>query len=134
MDIVKMTRELGKAIQQDERYIALVTTGAATEKNPELHADMIVFSQLRAELNAALSEPEKNKDKLSELDGQLQKVYNRIIAAPEMVAYHAAKREMEDLISFLTQIITGSANGEDPDLIEPQAACDGSCSSCSGCN
>ena len=134
MDILQMTRELGKAIQKDDRYIALMATSAATEKNPELHADMITFSQLRAELNSALSNPEKNKEKLTELDSQLQKVYNRIISTPEMIAYHAAKREMEDLVAYLTQIITGSANGEDPDTIEPQTGCSGSCASCAGCN
>ena len=41
---------------------------------------------------------------------------------------------MEKMINFIQAIITGSANGEDPDTIEEPSSCSGSCSSCSGCH
>ncbi|HAN44494.1 MAG TPA: YlbF family regulator, partial [Ruminococcaceae bacterium] len=34
----------------------------------------------------------------------------------------------------VNQIIVGSVNGQDPDSIEEQSSCGGSCSSCSGCH
>ena len=33
---------------------------------------------------------------------------------PGMVEYNAAKTELDSLVQFLSQIIVGSANGQDP--------------------
>ena len=51
MDIIEMARELGHAIQKDERYIKMLAASAATEKSPELSTKMSRFSELRNELN-----------------------------------------------------------------------------------
>ena len=40
----------------------------------------------------------------------------------------------DDTVDFVMQILRGSINGEDPDLIEKKSGCSGSCSSCSGCS
>jgi hypothetical protein len=34
-----------------------------------------------------------------------------------LVEFNEAKKEMDDVVSFACQIITGSANGDDPDSI-----------------
>ena len=36
MDVIKLTRELGAAIQQDERYLAFAKAREDNEKDPEL--------------------------------------------------------------------------------------------------
>ncbi len=51
-----------------------------------------------------------------------------------MVEYNAAKMELDEAVSFLNQIIMGSVNGENPELIEKQVGCGGNCASCGGCH
>ena len=54
MDIIEMARELGHAIQKDERYIKMLAASAATEKSPELSTKMSRFSELRNELKMCI--------------------------------------------------------------------------------
>ena len=53
---------------------------------------------------------------------------------PNMIAYNTTKQEVDRMMNFVTQILTGSVNGEDPDSIEEQTGCSGSCEGCSGCH
>ena len=136
MDIIKMARELGKAIQQSELYKNMETANELTEKAEELQAKLQQFSDLRVKLNQEImkTESEKSNDVIGELDNQLRKLYDEITNSPEMIAYNAAKSALESELSFINQIITGAANGEDPDKIEKQVSCSGSCSTCGGCH
>ena len=65
---------------------------------------------------------------------KVENIYDEIGNSPEMRAYNAAKAALESELNFVNQIITGSANGEDPDLIEQRMSCNGSCASCGGCH
>ena len=99
------------------------------------------FSELRNELNREIvkDEKERDQDQINKLDEELRTLYEAITTAPEMVAYNQAKAELESALNFISQIVSGSANGQDPDLIEQQvsavvpalpaaAATDGGCS------
>lgn len=136
MDIIAMARELGKAIQQDELYKKMNEASAATEKSEELQRKINEFSDLRLQLNKEVmkSEDEKSEDLIAELDSKLRTLYQSVTDDPAMMAYNAAKAELESTLNFISQIITGSANGQDPDMIEQQVSCSGSCSSCGGCH
>ena len=50
-----------------------------------------------------------------------------------MIAFNEAKQEIDNLMNFVNQILVMSVNGEDPDTIEQQSGCTGSCSTCPGC-
>lgn len=136
MDIIQMARELGKAIQQDELYLKMNEASAATEKSTELQSKISAFSELRLQLNKEVmkSEEEKNEDLITELDSKLRALYQEVTEDPTMMAYNSAKAQLESTLNFISQIITGSANGQDPDMIEQQASCSGSCGSCGGCH
>ena len=43
MDIIEMTRELGKALQQDDRYIAYSLAKQVNDDDTELQADIKKF-------------------------------------------------------------------------------------------
>ena len=53
------------------------------------------------------------------------------------IAYEEKKQTMDDLMSYIVNLLTLCVNGEDPDTAEPRAndggGCTGSCSSCGGC-
>ena len=134
MDIITMARELGKAIQQSQLYKDMETANEATEKSAELQKKLDEFSELRTKLNKEVmkTESEKSNDLIGELDSKLRKLYDEITNSPEMIAYNGAKAALQSELSFINQIITGAANGEDPDLIDRQFSCNGSCASCGG--
>jgi cell fate (sporulation/competence/biofilm development) regulator YlbF (YheA/YmcA/DUF963 family) len=115
MDIIKMTRELGKAIQQDERYAAYMAAKQANDNDEEL-------------------QKLKSEERLKTLDEELKSIYAQIMGNDGMIAFNTAQNELEQLISDVNQIITMCANGEDPDTCEIQHGCSGSCSTCGGCH
>ena len=104
MDIIEMTRELGRALQNDDRYIAYNLAKQVNDEDKELNDDVERFSELRNELN-------KN-----------------------MIVFQGAQKALEDLVTSMNQIITMCANGEDPDTCQPSTGCTGSCSTCGGCH
>ncbi|MCQ2469852.1 MAG: YlbF family regulator [Ruminococcus sp.] len=135
MDVIKLTRELGKAIQQDDRYIAYNLAKKVNDEDAVLQADIERFSEIRKEINEAMCNEDLNKDNLVELDTEMKTVYQKIMSNPNMIVFQGAQTALEDLVNNINQIISMCANGEDPDTCEPQKAggCTGSCSTCGGC-
>ena len=134
MDVIAMARELGKALQQEDAYIAYNLTKQNADRDPQLQDGIGAFNLKKMELQKAISDPNRDQEKLSKLDGELKEIYEKVMNNPNMIAYNATKGEMEKLVNYIQAIITGSANGEDPDTIQEPSACSGSCSSCSGCH
>ncbi len=133
MDVIELTRELGKAIQQDDRYIAYNLAKQVNDNDSELQADIERFSQLRSDLSKAMSEENKDGDKLQKIDEELKAVYQKIMSNKNMLVFNAAQQALEGLINNVNQIISLCANGEDPDTCQPSTGCTGSCSTCGGC-
>jgi cell fate (sporulation/competence/biofilm development) regulator YlbF (YheA/YmcA/DUF963 family) len=134
-DVITMARDLGKALQKDERYLEMMACNAAVERNAQLQQQIAEFAGLRAQIDRELGRPEGERADVVPLNERLRKIFEEIMASPQMGAYNRAKSEMELLLSFINQIIAGSADGEDPDLIEqPGGGCGGSCFSCKGCH
>lgn len=134
MDIIKMTRELGKAIQQDERYKAYMAAKEANDKDEELQKLIGDFNLKRMNINQEMSNPEKSEERLKKLDEELKAIYAQIMGNDGMIAFNTAQNELEQLIGDINQIVTMCANGEDPDTCEVQHGCSGSCSTCGGCH
>lgn len=134
MDIIKMTRELGKLIQQDERYIAYNKAKDANDEDKELQQLIGEFNMKRIELNTEMSKDEKDSEKLKELDEQIKALYAKVMENKNMSAFNDAKTAMDNMLSEINTIITMCANGEDPETCSAQHSCGGSCSSCGGCH
>lgn len=134
MDIIEMTRELGKAIQQDERYVAYTLAKIANDNDAELQTLINDFDKKRTSLNEELSKEDKNTDMIKALDEDIKDVYSRIMSNQNMMIFNGAKNALEQLISDVNQIVTMCANGEDPDTCQVSHGCSGSCSTCGGCH
>lgn len=132
--IIKMTRELGKAIQQDDRYTAYVLAKQANDNDTELQGLIESFNQKRTELNMAMSAENKDAELLKKLDGEIKETYGKIMSNKNMVIFSGAQSALENLINEVNQIISMCANGEDPDTCEVSHGCSGSCSTCGGCH
>ena len=108
MDVIEMARELGKAIQQDERYKRIDAAKKANDEDIQLQELIVKF--------------------------KLKELYAEVMANPNMVEFNAAKGEVDVMMNFISEILYGSVNGENPDTIEMQTGCGGNCASCGGCH
>ena len=132
MDIIKMARELGKAIQEDDRYLAL---RLATQSNEDQALqDMIgEFNLKRVSLNQEVQKADKDQEKLNQLDREIKELYQKIMSYPKMVVYNGAKKEVDSMMNYINRILVMSVNGEDS-VEMSDVSCTGSCSTCGGCN
>ncbi len=135
MDIIEMTRELGKAIQADDRYIAYTLAKQANDDDEQLQNLINAFNLKRMQLQMEVGKPDKDNDKIQELNDVIKSSYKTIMDNPKMKVYQAAKEGLDELLNQVNTIISMSANGMDPDKINLEAAsCTGNCSSCGGCH
>ncbi len=134
MDVIALTRELGKAIQADERYAKYLAAKNANDKDEELQKMIGDFNLGRMQLNQEMSKSEKDNDKINELNTKVRTLYGQIMTNKSMSAYNDAKVEMDRMLDQINTIITLSANGEDPATCEAEHHCSGSCSTCGGCH
>ncbi|MEF9984303.1 MAG: YlbF family regulator [Oscillospiraceae bacterium] len=134
MDAITTARELGKAIQNDERYLIFRDAEKANDNDVDLQEKIEKFNDLRAEINGEISKTERDEEKIKNLDAEFKALYSAIVDRPNMLVYNDAKSNLDKLLTFINQIIAGSVNGENPDEIEEQTGCSGSCSGCQGCH
>ena len=134
MDVIVKARELGKAIQQDERFIRYAKARLANDDDKELQDAIGEFNLVRMELDREVNSDEKNDDKVKELNEKLRKVYSSVMSSPAMVEYNTAKAALDTLVNEINVIISKSIDGEDPDTCDTSSGCTGSCDSCGGCH
>ncbi len=135
MDIIELTRELGKAIQADDRYIAYTLAKQANDDDEQLQNLINAFNLKRMQLQMEVGKADKDDDKIAELDEVIKTSYKSIMDNPKMKIYQAAKEGLDELLNQINTIISMSANGMDPDKINLElASCSGNCSSCGGCH
>ena len=135
MDIIKSARKLGKLLQQDERYIAYQNAKNKNDSDEDLQRLIGDFNLKRLDLNNEMSKQERDSDRLKELDGEIKELYGKIMSNENMNAFNEAKNAMDEMLSQVNNIITMSANGEDPETCPASpVGCGGNCSGCSGCH
>ncbi len=133
MDIIEMARALGKAIQEDERYIRYQLAVQESEANEELQGLIGEFNLKRAALSHILNDDSADKSELSLLDTQVRALYSQIMELPAMKKFNEEKSEFDELVNAVNTIILRSAEGEDPATVDPHS-CTGDCSCCGGCH
>ena len=89
MDIMEMTRELGKALQADDRYIAYNLAKQVNDNDAELQQQINDFDRMRNELNAELCKENKDTDKIKELDEGIKDNYKKIMSNKNRLAHKA---------------------------------------------
>ncbi|MBR5539834.1 MAG: YlbF family regulator [Clostridia bacterium] len=133
--ILEMAKEIGHALQQDERFIKLQMAQAAADNDAALQELIGEFNLKRMAINAeaAKSEAEQDAEKTKQLNVELREVYARVMANESMAAYNAAKTELDKIINGVGAIINMAAQGLNPDDYD-EHQCGGNCASCGGCH
>ena len=134
MDIIQMARDLGAAIQQSDEYTAYNLAKTAADGDDKLQEMIGEFNLKKLTLSQEVQKTDKDQEKLSALNGEVRSLYAQIMAYPAMAAYNTTTGELDRVVNFVQQIIVYSANGEDPQTIQEEAACGGDCSGCAGCH
>lgn len=135
MTVNELTRELGKAIQADERYLRLKSAKEANDSDAALNE---LIGKLNLIQMSYQHEAENGADetKMNEYDKEFREVYGEVMLNENMKNYEAARQDVDDMMNYLMQILSLCVNGEDPDTCEPkpqEGGCTGSCATCGGC-
>lgn len=135
MDIIQMAKDLGKAIQQDDRYLTLRLATQSNDEDQKLQDMIGAFNLKRVSLNQEVQKSDKDQEKMDQLDKEIKELYQQIMSSPKMIVYNGAKKEVDALMNYINRILVMSVNGEDPDSVEmSDTSCSGSCSTCGGCH
>ncbi len=134
MDIVALTRELGKAIQQDERYLSFVAAREANEKDDELNELVGKMQLVHMSYQHEASKEDANEQKLSAYEEEFMSLREKIMANANMAAYEKARGEIDEMMNYIVGLLTECIKGEDPETCEPphEHECGGDCSACGG--
>ncbi len=139
MNVIEITRQLGKALQEDERYIAFVTAKEQSDNDQVLQDLIGEFNLKRMNLNSEMSKSaeEKNEETVAALNQELREVYAKIMSNESMQAYNTTKDNIDKVLESINYIITMAANGEDPMTCpeeKPHSCSESGCAGCSGCH
>ena len=108
MDILQMARELAKAIQADDRYVALALATAAGDNDKDLQEQIGKFNLIRLNLNNEMMKGEEaDKEKMQSLNKELGEVYELVMSNPHMKVVAGAQKELDNLIKQVNTILTG---------------------------
>ena len=134
-DFITEFKKLCVQLQKEDVIVYLNQSKNMMEKDQELQEMINEFNLKKYQLNAEMVKPDGDNDKMNQLDLELNKLYEDIMANEFMVAFSEASDEVDRLTKHIQAIITATVNGGDPMTVElPAGGCSGSCSSCSGCH
>ncbi len=137
MNVIELARQLGKAIQEDERYIAYAEASRKNDEDETLQALIGEFNLIRQNLLMEQSKPEEGQDaeKIAELNTKMHAAYNAVMTNENMAEYTMAKAGMDKMMNQVNTILTASIQGDDPMTCPAEVAhtCSGSCGTCGGC-
>lgn len=133
MDLIKLARDLGHAIQEDEIYKKFKETEQACDSDLELQRLMSDFNLKRIALNNEAGKEDSSEEKMIELNQAVRTAYADIMKNENMAKHMDAKMEYDGTIQRILAIITNSSHGDDPDTTD-LSACSHDCSSCGGCH
>lgn len=135
VEIIELAREIGRKIQEDEKFVEMQVAKQKTDNDHELQNAINEFNLKKLSINNEASKENVDQEKLRELNEQLRSTYNFIVSNENMAIANEKKDQLDELVRRVTAIILQSANGEDPNTTDYQESeCSGSCSSCSGCH
>ena len=91
MDVIATARELGKAIQQDERFIRMMAVQQTNDDDEQLQKLIGDFNLKRVDLNSEVSKAERDQEKVARLNEETRDLYNKIMSNQSMAAFKDRK-------------------------------------------
>jgi len=134
-DIKQITRELGAALQLSPEYVRFVAAQEANDADEALGAQLRELELVRMQYRHEAAKKDAADAGLMEAyNSQFEALYDLIMGNEGMQEHQAAAEGLNALLQWMTGILQGCAQGQDPSAFEPeQSGCGGKCNSCSGC-
>ena len=135
LDVIALTRELGKKIQQEDVFVKYQLAKQNADNDQELQKIINEFSDKRTQLSEENEKPdnEKSTERIQEISREMRRCYGEIMSNSSMISYNDAKDNYDILMNRISAIIQKSFEGEDPETADYSPACTGSCATCGGC-
>lgn len=134
MEIIEAARQLGKAIQSDERYIKYNECRKKNDEDEALQSLIGEINLVRMQIETENAKDDKDEEKIKELSKKWRQIYSEIMVNENMQAYNRAKNDVDTVLQRMNSILDQCVEGEDPDTCEPASGCTGNCGSCGGCH
>ncbi len=132
--LVEMAKDLGYAIQQDDRFVKAQMAQAAADEDEALQGLIGEFNLKRMAIGTEMTKEERDEEKLAALDADLREIYEKIMSNPNMIAYNAVKVDLDAVLKQINTVIMMAAQGQDPETALEESSCSGDCSGCAGCH
>ena len=117
---------LGQQILSSDEYVAFKQAEATHQADAQLSALVNEFDVCRNQLIMARSEEGTDESKVSDIQDQMEKLYNKIMENENMKQYNEAAGKFEALMKHVFDSINTAVFG-------PQE-CTHNCATCSGCH
>lgn len=127
-NVFELAAQLGRALKEDKRVIALEEARVAYESDEHVMKLMMEYEvQQRAMQNEAMKE-ERNDELLGMIQSRIDALYDEIVASEAYKALEEAQEKVNDLMNMVNNTITFNITGEQP------SSCTHDCSTCGGCH
>lgn len=127
-NIFELAAQLGRALKEDKRVIALDEARIAYENDEHVMKLMMEYEvQQRAMQNEAMKE-ERNDELLGMIQSRIDTLYDEIVGSDAYKALEEAQDKVNDLMNMVNNTITFNITGEQP------SGCTHDCSTCGGCH
>lgn len=135
MDVIQMARNLGKVLQEDERFIKMQIAKQQFESDVNTQRLMQEYKLKVDEINKEAGNGNSEPEKIDRLGKEIKNLYNSINSSDSAMILSREKFVLDSLLRQIYNIISQAAEGKNPDTIGLEnSGCSGSCGSCSGCH
>lgn len=135
MDVIQLAKNLGKALQEDERFIKVQIAKQQFENDVNTQRLMQEYKLRVEEINKEAEKGNSEPGKIDRLSKEIKELYNSINSSDSSMNLSREKFVLDSLLRQIYNIIFQAAEGKNPDTIELESSgCSGSCGSCSGCH
>lgn len=138
MALTETLRQLGKEIQADERFVALMKATSANDADSALQEKIGELNLIMMNYNKEAEKGEEgDQKKIGEYQNQYGALYAEIMANENMAAYQKVQAGVEEMANYISQMIGMFLNGADPETCEPEPdhSCgEEGCATCGGCH
>ncbi len=128
MGIFELAAQLGRALKEDKRLVALEAARVAYESDERVMKLMMEYEvQQRAMQNEAMK-GEREEALLGMIQTRIDALYDEIVATDSYKALEAAQNEVNELMNMVNNTITFNITGQEA------SGCTHNCSTCGGCH
>ena len=105
MSVIELTRQLGAAIQKDERYLNFAKAREENENDAELNELMAQIQMVQMNYQMEASKETPDSAKMQEFEAEFNAKYEAFMANENMQKYDEARAQVDSMMNYIMQIL-----------------------------